>query len=205
MIALLFVTLMTFPVFAQPSQPTWGTFANAGEVPDGSTLVLNILQKVENSYDSGIFGYWAMITYTRNIQVWEAPEGTFYVIERDSGKWCTFEGALSPLTGTAQTMDGSGTFHGGSIRTMTGTLKSDPGYKTKGSIGKVDYGGTEEYIKLGTYGAQGPPVLPGYFNWMDVYFEAGYTYSYVSWGWTYNYKSQTWNNYDYGNSGDIII
>ena len=203
MLALLCIIVMAIPVIAKTSQPTWGTFTNSGEVPEGSTLILNIVQKVENSYDSGLAGYWALITYTRHIQIWQTPEDTFYIVERDNGKWYTFEGASSPYAGTPQTKDGSGTFHGGSIRTMTGTFNPED-LKTKGSIGTVDYLGTKEFIKLGTYAAQGTPDLPGKFDWIDAYFD-DYTPNYESWGWTYTYRGQTWNNYDYGNSGDIII
>ncbi len=196
--------MMVIPVIAKPSQPTWGTFLNSGDVPEGSILVLNIVQKIENSVDSGIVGYWALISYTRTIQVWETPEGDFYAIDSDNGKWYTFEGALSPFSGTEQTKDSSGTFHGGYVMMITGTFNPDPGFKTRGSIGTTNYGGTQGFIELGTYGAQGDPVLPGYFNWIETYFD-GWDYNYVAWGWTYNYRGQTWNNYDYGNSGDIVV
>ena len=92
---------------------------------------------------------------------------------------------------------------GARIRIITGTFSPED-LKTKGSIGTVDYGGTQEFVELGTYAAQGTPDFPGYFNWIDAYFDE-YSYNYESWGWTYIFKGQTWNNYDYGNAGEIVI
>jgi hypothetical protein len=205
-LSLLMITVLLVTVSAacaKKSQPTFGSFVNSSQVPDGSVLIVNVVYKVENSYDSGIYGYWALIDLTRHLQIWETPTpGEYYVVNRDVGKWYTFIDAVAPGSFTYQTEDGWGTFQGGYLLTVTGTF--NPTINTQGNLGTYDYGGTEEFIKLGTYGNQGSPVLPGYFNWLDAYFDA-YSYSYVDWGWTYNYKSQTWNNFAYGNSGDIII
>ncbi|MCP8304090.1 MAG: hypothetical protein H3Z50_01255 [archaeon] len=141
-----------------------------------------------------------MDNYNKHVQVWQAPDGTFYVVARYTGKWYTFAGALSPGAGVAQSKDAQGTFEGGYIATFTAT-----GYTSAfGNIGTYDYGGTKADILLGTYGAgqTGPTTL---FNFLSTYFTGASPLTLISWGWTYHYKSQTWNNFDYGTTGDIVV
>lgn len=199
LIVLFVILAMLVPV----TSAKWQNFGNSGDAPKGSTLVINVNYKVKNSYDSGLVGYWAKIDYNERVQVWETPEGWYYVIVHDTGKWETYEGALSPNAGTAQSMDISGVFHGGYTMRIDGGLLEEPLAKNRGYVGSSDWDGTQEYIELGTYSAQGPPILTPW-RWHEQYFEDGYTRSYIEWGWTYRYKNQSWNNYHDGNSGEIL-
>jgi len=196
----LLALMLVVPVMAIVTHPTFGTFVNAGGVPSGSVLVLNINHKVINDEDSGNVGYWALDNYNKHVQVWEAPDGTFYVVARYAGKWYTFEGALSPGAGIVQSKNASGTFEGGYVATFTAT-----GYTSAfGNIGTYDYGGTKADVLLGTYGdGQTGPTTP--FSFLSTYFTEAAGFTYINWGWTYNYRSQTWNNFDYGTTGDIVV
>jgi hypothetical protein len=187
---------------AKPTHPTFGTFVNASGVPIGSVLVLNITYKVTNDEDSGNVGYWALADYNKHAQVWQAPDGTFYVVARYDGKWQTFAGALSPGAGAAQSKDAAGTFEGGYTATFKGAF-SPGSEKTNGNIGAFDYGGSKKDVLLGTYGAgQRGPTTP--FSYISAYFSGVEGFTYVNWGWTYHFKSQTWNNFAYGTTGDIV-
>lgn len=190
-------------VIAAPSHPTFGTFVNAGGVPSGSKLILDITYKVTNDEDSGFVGYWALDDYNKHVQVWQVPDGSFYEVARYEGTWHTFAGALSPQAGTAESADASGTFEGGYVATFTGTFT--PGtLKTHGNVGTFDFGGSRADILLGTYGAgQTGPTTP--FSFLSTYFPSSAGFSQPSWGWTYHYKSQTWNNFSYGSTGDIVV
>lgn len=185
--------------FAGPTHPSWGSFVNAGGVPPGSTLVLNITMKVTNDEDSGNVGYWALDDYNKSVQVWQTPGGSFYAVVRYEGKWRTFAGALSPGAGLVQSKDASGTFEGGYVATFTAA-----GFTSKfGNIGTFDFGGTKADILLGTYGAgQSGPTTP--FSWLSTYFTGVGSFAQPNWGWTYHYRSQTWNNFSYGTTGDIV-
>jgi hypothetical protein len=196
----LFALMLVVPVMAKPSQPTFGTFVNAGGVPNGSTLVLNIVYKVTNDEDSGNVGYWALDNYNKHVQVWLTPDGTFYAIARYEGKWQTFAGALSPGYGVAQSKDASGAFEGGYIATFAAT-----GFTSAfGNSRTFDYGGTKADVLLGTYGAgQTGPTTP--FSFLSTYFTGANGFTYINWGWTYHYRSQTWNNFDYATTGDIVV
>jgi len=200
MIMLFLAMMLGVPVMAKPSHPTWGSFVNAGGVPSGSVLVLNINYVVTKDEDSGIFGYWALDDYNKHVQVWQAPDGTFYVVARYVGKWYTFAGALSPGAGVAQSKDAQGAFEGGYVATFTAT-----GYTSDfGNIGTFDYGGTKADVLLGTYGAgqKGPTTS---FNFLSTYFTGVSDFTDVNWGWTYHYRNQTWNNFDYATTGDIVV
>ncbi len=189
-------------VQAKPTGTKRGSFLNASGVPTGSKLVLNVTYKVVNDEDSGNVGYWALDNYNKQLQVWKAPDGTFYAIARYNGKWNTFAGALSPGAGVLEEKDGSGTFHGGYTATFKGTFA--PGtYKKMGNIGSFNFQGTETDILLGKYGngQKGPTPV----DVLNRYFP-GYTdFKYVKWGWRYQYRNQTLNNFDDGTTGDIVV
>jgi hypothetical protein len=189
---------------AMPTHATFGTFVNASVVPHGSKLVLNVTYKVKNDEDSGNVGYWALDKYNKSLQVWKAPDGLFYVVAKYAGKWKTFEGALSPGDGIVESGDASGTFEGGYVATFTFSGDFNPeGNKTKGNIGTYDFGGTKEDVLLGTYGA-GQTGSPEPFDALELYFPGHQDFTYIHWGWTYHYRNQTWNNFDYGTTGDIV-
>jgi len=189
--------------FSKPTHPTFGTFVNASGVPIGSVLILNIIYKVTNDEDSGNVGYWALDNYNKQVQVWQVPDGSFYAVARYEGKWQTFEGALSPGLGEPQSSDASGTFEGGYTATFTGTFT--PGsQEIRGNIGTFDLGGTKADVLLGTYGA-GQVGITTPFSYLVAYFPGAADFTYVHWGWIYHYRSQTWNNFDYGTTGDIVV
>jgi len=186
--------------FAASTHPTFGTFVNAGDVPVGSQLVININHKVINDEDSGNVGYWALDNYNKKVQVWQVPGGSFYAVARYVGNWQIFAGALSPGTGKVQGNDASGTFQGG----YTGTFTATSCGPTFGNIGTKDYGGTKADILQGTYGAgQTGPTTP--YSFLDEYCNGYSNFHYNNWGWTYHYRNQTWNNFDYGTTGDILV
>lgn len=185
-------------VFAAPPKTSFGTFVNAGSVPTGSKLVINITYKVTNDEDSGNVGYWALDNYNKQVQVWQVPDGSFYAVARYDGKWQTFAGALSPGAGVKEGSDAKGTFQGGYTATFTATSCTP----TTGNIGSYDFGGTKADILLGTYGAGQTGSTPSFSYLSYCTGVAGFTQPH--WGWTYHYRSQDWNNYDYGTTGDIV-
>jgi hypothetical protein len=185
-----------------------GSF-NAGSVPKGSTLVVNITFKVINDEDSGFFGYWALDNYNRHVQVWQMPtSGMFYIVSDYIGKFTTFAGALSPMNGVIESSGAEGHLSGAYTATVSdGVL--NPGVQN-GNLGTKDFGGTSADILLGTYGAgQTGPTTP--FSWFSYVFSAGaFAYndagcgSGTSWTFAYSYHSQTWVNAGCGSSGDIV-
>jgi len=206
-ITLLFAASLVFARSVDDPAIQDAHFTNNGWVPEGSRLVLNIVHKVTNDEDSGNLGYWALDNYNRHIQVWQDPtEPTmFYAVARYDGKWKTFAGALSPGAGVEQSKDAFGTFHGGYLATFTATgIVTEPDYKQFGNIETFDYGGTKEDVLLGTYGNGQTGVTPP-FNWLSTYFEGVSEFTQPRWGWTYQYRSQTWNNFDYATTGDILV
>ena len=204
--ALALLLLVGMPALAQPTHSTWGSFVNAGGVPAGSTLVVNVTYKVTNDEDSGNAGYWALDSYNKQLKVWQGPDKTtFYVVGRYTGTWQTFAGALSPGSGVTQTRDASGPFEGGYVATFEfcGTINPG-GYKANGNIGAFDLQGTKTDVLLGTYGAgqTGPPEP---VSVLGLYFPGYQAFDYINWGWTYHYKNQSWNNFDLSPaSGDIV-
>ena len=80
MIVVVLVISLASVAFAAPTHPTFGSFVNSGNVPSGSILVLDITHKVTNDEDSGNVGYWALDNYNKHVQVWQAPDGTFYAV-----------------------------------------------------------------------------------------------------------------------------
>lgn len=201
---LLAAPLAAAPALAAPSHPAFGTFVNNGAIPVGSKLVISVTMHVTNDEDSGLAGYWALDNYQKTVQIWQAPDGTFYVVARYIGTFTTFPGALSPMAAIPETATATGTYQGGYVAEITGTLKASPSYATHGSLGSFDYGGTVTDIQLGTYGSgQTGDTTP--FSYVSAYFSPAPSFSYINWGWTYNYHGQTWNNYQSGNSGDIVV
>ena len=99
-------------------------------------------------------------------------------------------------------MTASRTFQGGYAGTFTGTLMSNPACPTHGFNGTFDFGGTQSDVLLGTYSHQTGDSGP-LFDWTTVYFSSFSNFAYNR-GWTYHYQSQTWNNFYYGSSGDIV-
>ena len=192
--------------FASPANPPAGSFVNAGSVPLGSKLILNVTYKVTNDEDSAEWGgYWALDDFNKGLQVWAVPDGSYWVVAKYDGKWQTFAGVETPGSGSRtgyakyQGDDGQGTLQGGYVSpfNFVGAFNPDS-LKTNGYIGSFDFGGTKADILTGGTGGTPVDVLAKYFP--------GYTdLTQPQWGWTYHYRGQTWNNFYNGNTGDIVI
>jgi len=155
--------------------------------------VINVTQKIVNTIDSGLSGYWAYDDLNRVIKVYDNGDGTFCAEVTYQGKFDAVAEKTSPGD-VAALLDGSedGTFNGGYQATITGALLAEPLWKTNGSVGTTDYACNIDTASCTAV------------NWLDQYFEAGYVFAYDFWGWTYNHKNCVWVNSSEGNSGDIV-
>lgn len=194
--------LSAVPAFAISSHPKFGSFVNAGDVPPGSTLLINITYGVYNDEALGQHGYWNLEAYTKHLQVWQIPDVTvdqaahdYYVVSRDTGTWQAPAGAKSPGAGITQTSDISGNFEGGYIGTFSGKCNSISGTPFPFVL---NFNGSLNDVKLGIGN-----LYP--FPWWLAYCSIipGTTVN-TQWGWVYHYGNQTWNDYYYGTSGDIV-
>lgn len=186
--------ITAIPAFASAEHLNWGSQINAGQCPKVGKPVVNVVQKVVNDVDSGLSGYWAFDTLSRQIQVWSTGNTDEYCAEVSyQGKFDAQAGQVSPGV-TAGVLDGSedGSFQGGYNATITGTLLSTPLWQTKGSVGTTDYG----CDLVGN--------CPGYVSWTGQYFTPGYGFDYDWWGWIYHNGNNVWVNSSDGNSGDVL-
>lgn len=156
--------------------------------------IVSVTERIKNDADSGSTGnYWGLDDFNRTIEVWKAKPGTYCAVVRYEGSFRAIAGQTSP--GGTGTLTGNeiGRVTGGYIATITGTLMSDSVWPTKGAIGTVDY----QCDKTG--------ACPGISNWLDQYFESGYTFEQPVWGWIYNATSgKVWANLYTGSVGDIL-
>jgi len=192
--------MLVAPV-AHADSPCDLSFLSTNAPAPGSTQVLGITFKVINDEDSGVFGYWALDTINRIVNVWQQPDGSFFVIATYSGKFTTFAGAVSPNDlGTFESTDASGTFQGGYVATFS----APPATSAFGSIGPQDFGGSRADILLGTYASQKGPPTP--FSYLDMFFPGWATNSFIEspWGWVYHYHGQTWCDTSSGITGNIV-
>jgi len=173
--------------------------------PAGTQEILNITYLVTDDEDSGNVGYWALDNYTKTLQVWQLPDGTYFGRGGYSGQWQTFAGTLSPGKGVIEPQDGNGALEGGWASPFTFSGTFNPSSKpVSGNIGTLDYGGTKNDILKGSYGNG----QTGNINTVDVlaqYFPGYGGFSEPVWGWSYSYGSQNWNNCSFGTTGDIIV
>jgi hypothetical protein len=194
-VALVMLSTLAGSALAAPGGPPhldWGSEVNPGQCPPGP-LVINVTLKVANDIDSGVGGnYWATDAYNRHIQVWQVAANTFCAIVQYEGSFVTVDGASPGNTGTVAA-GATGSFEGGYRAIITGSLNPDPAYRTRGNIGKFDYG-----CDPGTGNCSSA------FSWPSAYFNAGYGFAYEWWGWIYHGgKNGTWVNAIDGNAGDI--
>ncbi|HXG51772.1 MAG TPA: hypothetical protein VNN77_10245 [candidate division Zixibacteria bacterium] len=182
-------------VMAAPSiHLSWGSQVNPGQC-DGASgkLVINVTHQVTGDIDSGVGGnYWAYDDYNKHIQVWQTDTNTFCADVRYLGSFVTVAGR-SPQNTDTIAAGIEGTFEGGYRAIIIGTLDPDPLYRTRGSIGKFDYGCdavTGNCVNL--------------FSWPDTYFASYSSFNLDWWGWVYQGGSNgTWVNSIDGNQGDI--
>jgi len=183
---------------ADPStQLKWGSEVNPGQCTGTGKLVINVNQKIVNDIDSSACGgNWAQDEENRSIQVFQVDADTFCANVRYMGSWVTLAGNSPGTQPSCTTIDEGieGTFQGGYRATITGSLRETPlmDWKTKGSLGTVDYQ------------CNVSSSCPGAVNWVQQYFEDGWVFSYAWWGWTYHGGSNgTWVNSVDGNEGNI--
>lgn len=192
----LLASLLPVSASAAPAEHlNWGAAVNGAACPSG-TLVINVVQKVVNSVDSGEGGnYWAFDDYVRQIQVVQVGAGSFCAT-------VTYQGSFTTITGTSPGAGGTvgdgivGTFEGGYVSTIfTATPKTMPGARTRGSIGTSDYM------------CDGSGNCPGSSFWADLYFDGVSGFDLDWWGWVYHAGNNgSWQNACPtcgGNSGDI--
>ncbi len=196
----LFLILTSPFAFAAPNEHLdWGAQLHSGasSCPSG-TLVINAVQKVVNDIDSGTAGnYWAFDEYVRHIQVVDTGAG-FCATVSYQGSFTSIAGD-SPGAGYTYATIGDGvvgTFQGGYVATFTGTLKSNPSKRSKGSIGTYDY---ECNASTGD--------CPERVFWATLYFDSAddfADFAQIWWGWVYHAGNNgSWTNAITGNSGDI--
>ena len=157
--------------------------------PKHSKMVLNITYKVTNYPDSGLAdglaGYGALDNLNRHVKVWQTPDGSYYVIAKDNGKWGPIEGMTSPGDlAVTQGADASGLVHGGYTATLPTTDLIDA---KNGNLGTFDY----------------QVVDP--FDWLGTYFPAKSGLTFVDWAWTYMFQGQKWVNAMPEDPGAIVI
>jgi hypothetical protein len=157
-------------------------------------LVIDVRHEVVNDGDSGVTRYWAYDSYRKRIRVWQVDPTSFCAVVQYEGKFVSTAGP-SPMgtdpNGIAEGIRGSMT--GGYRVTITGALNPSPAYRSRGNLGKFDYG----------WAGDGSSPAPNPFRWADVYFSSGYTYEYAWWGWVYNAgRHGIWFN-TAGNAGDV--
>ncbi len=170
----------------------WGAQVNAGTCQRVGPPVINVTGKVIHDVDSGLAGNnWAFDEINRTIQVWLQPDGKYCAVVRNSGQFDAVAGQTSPGNNGPLSGEEDGTFEGGYILIIDGVLNSAPAWKTKGSVGVVDYA------------CDINGNCPGYASWLTTYFTVS-SYSYEFWGWVYNGISDNWVNSSEGTSGDVF-
>src|SRR3989344_4618866 len=157
--------------------------------------VVSVTQGIQNTVDSGEAGnYWAFDDFNRTIQLWRtSEEGTYCAVVKYTGNFKGAEGETSP--GNTGVLEGRerGPIQGGYLAVIAGTLLDEPLWKTRGSVGVVDYACDLD------------GNCPGAINWVTQYFENDYVFQYNWWGWIYRAGgNKTWVNSSNGNSGDVI-
>jgi hypothetical protein len=140
------------------------------EIPKGSPHILSVWWTFSNLEDLEIDPYyWALDNGSVSLQAWQAPDGSFYVLEAVGLLWQTYAGALSPAAGVVEPQNGLGPEVQASFLHFTGTFT--PGsMPTRGSLGTIDLGGTRADIlkapgpQTGGTSESYDPFFPVYFN-----------------------------------------
>jgi hypothetical protein len=168
------------------------------------TQVVNIVYTVQNDEDTGIYGYWALDNYQVNLQVWSLGSNQYQFVAQYKGTFTTFNGDLSPQTGTTESScpstGATGTLIGQIVGTFTATTFDPDGPLSNTqltSFGTIatpfNFGGTQADLLLGTYSKQsGDPTYNsatkiGYTDVVGLYFPGYSNLNNQEWGFTYNY------------------
>jgi hypothetical protein len=190
------VLVLGAQLLAGPTRPTlsWGSQVNAGVCNTSGAPVINVTFKVINDADSGQSGnYWAFDSSNKSIQVWAQTDGTYCAVVKYAGKFDAVAGQTSPGNlATPLTGKEDGTFEGGYIATIDGTLLAAPSWKTRGNLGTFDY----QCDITGN--------CPGAPDWLAAYFTNVVTFDQTWWGWIYHGVRNSWVNSSDGNLGDVL-
>lgn len=186
--------MLATAVFAAQDTLNWGIELNPDQCGAVGKPVINVVEKIVNTVDSGEGGnYWAYDNLNRQIQVWDQGDGTYCAIVRNEGKFDGQAGQTSPGAGGTMTGDEDGPFEGGYRAIIDGDLRTDPAWKNRGFVG------------TNNYNCDLTGDCPDYVNWVEQYFDSGYSFTYDWWGWIYHGgKCGTWVNSADGNAGDIL-
>ena len=151
---------------------------------DGAALLVNVVYVLTNDYDSGFAGNaWANDTIGRQLQIWQATDGTYCAAVSDLGAFTTFAGP-SPSGLSTVSAGVRGVLTGGYVTTrFTGTFA--PSLRTHGFLGTFDLACTTAYTCPGTH--------PSYLS----YFSSTSGDDLAHWGWIYYAgRHGTWLNQD---------
>jgi hypothetical protein len=186
---------------AGPSAPhlNWGSQITPARCPADDygyrDLVINVTHHVEKDADSDgsvapgstPVRYWARDDYNRHIQVWKigvvpGQGDLFCALVHYQGSWSSIAGP-SPQGSDTLPAGIDGTFHGGYRAAIIGELHPNPTFRTRGNIGKFDYG-------WDGHPTHHPPTP---FDWIKMYFSGDPLVTYEFIGWIYRGgRNGTW-------------
>jgi hypothetical protein len=151
-----------------PSPTVAQIASEVSQIPKGSHQILSIWWTFTNLEDIEISPYyWALDAGVVSLQVWQAPDGSFWALESVALIWQTYAGALSPVAGVAEPHGGAGPEVQAGFSHSTG-LFTPGSMPTHGYLGNVNLGGTKADI-LAAPGPQSgtddfDPFSAAYFN-----------------------------------------
>lgn len=165
-------------------------------------LVLSVTWKVVNDEDGGAVGYWALDSYTIQIELWLLQVGPYasdyYWTQTESGIFQTLQGAHSPNNSAIEPTPGYGSLSMGAWGFVNNTSveKFTPGsLATHGYLGVMDYGGSTNSTVAGTYSVTGDTNM---WFWYTAYFAPAYETDYTvgngggAWGYVYELNKAFW-------------
>lgn len=176
---------------------------------------LNVSWVATNDEDTGLFGYWALDSYTTHVYVWLATAGVYsgdyYYVQTFNGVFETPQGALSPEGGYLENQTQVGTLVGGIEGLISGGTFSPGANPLTGSLGSMNYTGTTSDLLLQAYG-NGQVGDGNEYNWYQAYFGSTGTLTEPEWGFDYTVNaefsygttSHQWCNFAQEDVGDVV-
>ena len=166
------------------------------------TPFLTYTQNISNDPDSSNFngGTWAMDTFTENVSVWVASDGTYCANANTTNGTFVTVGSTSPEKGAPMVSGITGSFSGGENYTLPSALTLNPAYSTT----------TVSHITLPANdcgGVTGSACLSGAFSkWVSDAFTnanpSGSSYVNTYWLQYVTNNNGTWTNADPSSGGD---
>ncbi len=161
------------------------------------TLAFSFTATITKDEDTGNIGYWALDSYTTNVQVYNLAGDNYVALADYLGTFTTYASDLSPGYGVVEPITGTGTLTQSYEATFTATGYTPPASPTI----TANDGGTQLDLSYGTYAGQTGDPSP--FNWVALYLPAGTSLYYTQWPATYLYSTtrnapyggQMWNEY----------